>query len=60
MFNWAIHLYFLALSALGPTATGYLPLNDPLAPPGPEGPRAAIVQPVEINGLRVSSCGPQW
>lgn len=51
----AIMLYFQGLTGLG-----FLPLDHPLAPPGPEYNPPAQVQQVEINGLRVPQCGPQW
>lgn len=46
----AIMLYFQGLAG----ATGFLPLDSPLAPAGPEGPRPAIVE--RVNGLPVSVC----
>lgn len=49
----AIAIYFQSL-----TGFGFLPIGDPLAPPGPEYNPPAQVQ--RINGLPVSSCGPQW
>lgn len=53
----AIIAYFAWLAALGPMALGFIPLDSPIAPPGPEGPRPAIVQ--RVNGLPVSACPVQ-
>lgn len=50
----AIQLYFAGLAG----GFGFLPMDSPLAPPGPDGPRPAVVE--RINGIPVSSCGPQW
>lgn len=43
---WAIWLYFATL-----TGPGFLPLGDPLAPPGPSG---------YTQTIPVSQCGPSW
>lgn len=50
----AIAIYFQSLGGM----FGFLPMDHPLAPPGPEYHPPAQVQ--RVNGLPVSSCGPQW
>ena len=46
----AIAAYFAWLATFGPMAMGFIPVDSPIAPPGPTQPPA----------IRASSCGPSY